>query len=129
MEPPSHTAHTPGGDSATSWTEPTRGSPLPPLCPENGTRTWYATVFHMCPEVLRLVNIKRKCFQPNTYQCLCAYTAKQLFQQASYTPKHKKAKAEDTAAFLQASAATLKVYKHKAKGTNQGASSLTIEED
>eukprot|EP00965_Chrysotila_dentata_P252385 6210651-Pleurochrysis_carterae.AAC.1 len=105
-----------------------QGIPFTTPCPEYGTATWYATVFHMCPEVLSLANIKRKCFHPNTYQCLCAYTAKQRFQQSSYTPKHKKAKAEDTRAFFQARAAMLKAYKLKMKEANQGASSSTIEE-
>eukprot|EP00965_Chrysotila_dentata_P038962 1294624-Pleurochrysis_carterae.AAC.1 len=82
----------------------------------------------MCPEVLNLANIKPKCFHPTAYQCICAYTAKQRFQQSTYTPKHKKAKAEDTKAFLQARAATLKAYKQKMKEANQGASSSTNEE-
>eukprot|EP00965_Chrysotila_dentata_P119542 3952103-Pleurochrysis_carterae.AAC.1 len=82
----------------------------------------------MCPEIINLANIKPKCFHPTTYQCLCAYTAKQRSQQSTYTPKHKKAKAEETKAFFQARAATLKAYKQKRKEANQGALSSTNEE-
>jgi len=105
-----------------------QGIPFTTPCTRNGTATWYATVFHMCPEIINLANIKPKCFHPTTYNCLCAYTAKQRSQQSTYTPKHKKAKAEDTRAFYQARAETLKAYKQKMKEAKQGASSSTTEE-